>query len=236
MKRMLDRVWLLLVAFSIIVPTSHASMLFVTDLVNGPSTALPIPGNQDFSGQLGDDFTVSEPAGIAISRVGVFDSNGDGTTVALIWRLFDVTSGALVQEETVAPTGVRLPGASTITSNYVFESVTPFTIGPGSYSAVAYGFNGSNLNFNTNFDLANLDVVFSSIGIIGAGGRYSSGTSATLPTDVVGNVLSVNPYNFGAATFEFNIPGPTGIFEPASSSIVGLALAAIYTAKRRRQH
>ena len=176
--------------------------LFVTDLVDG-ANPLPIDGNQAWPGQLGDDFTVNASF-ISITSIGVFDDDGDGTFSDLVWQLFNVQTGVLIHQEVVAASGARLPG-SAIEDNYIWETLAVPLLLPGgaTYSAVAYGFNSTDENFNTNFDLANLDVVFNTAGLTGAGGRYSSPVfnPLVLPQNGAGNSASVQPYNFGAASF-----------------------------------
>lgn len=187
---------------------SEASMIFVTDLIDG-SNNLPIPGNQAWEGQLGDDFTTT---GITITSVGAFDDDGDGTVGSLTWRLYNVTSGALVHEEMIAATAQSAPVTPTIRDNYVWKTLaSPLTLTPGTYSVVAYGFNGTDKNFNTNMSLSTLDVVFNTVYVTAAGGRYSGGTAQVLPNLGAGNTASTAPYNFGAGTFEYGaaIPEPT---------------------------
>ena len=187
-----------------------AASIFVTDLIDGINS-LPIPGNQAWAGQLGDDFTTGTN-GITITAVGGFDDDGDGTAGSLVWQLFNVTTGALVHSETIAASGARTPG-STINDNYVWKSLgAPLYLAPSTtYSAVAYGFDSVDKNFNTNLNPTTLDVVFNTLDLTAAGGRYSSGTGSTLPTTGAGNTASTQAYNFGAATFDYQggVPEPT---------------------------
>jgi len=196
--------------------------IFVTDLVDG-ANPLPIDGNQAWPGQLGDDFSLQ--SNISITSIGVFDDDGDGTIGDLVWQLFNVNTGALVHSQVVLATGLRPVGGTDIEDNYVWaDLVMPLLLtGSTTYSAVAYGFDDVDKNFNTNLDEPNLDVVFSSDGIVSAGGRYSNGPSATLPGIGPSNInaASDTPYNFGAATFEY-----AAVPEAASVAIWSL-LAAI---------
>lgn len=204
-------------------PDASAS-IFVTNLVDGVNP-LPIPGNQDWPGQLGDDFTATES--ISISSIGVFDSDGDGTFGELIWRLYEVATGNLVHEEKVAATGLRAKG-TTIEDNYIFKSLaTSINLVAGTtYSAVAVGFDGIDKNFNTNFNLANFDVEFNSAGLTAAGGRYSDTDALGLPTNGAGNTASGTAYNFGAATFEYAaVPEATSVL--VWSLITGLGMIVV---------
>lgn len=204
-------------------PDALAS-IFVTDLVDGVNP-LPIPGNQDWPGQLGDDFTPTES--LSISSIGVFDSDGNGTTGDLIWRLYEVATGALVHEEIVTASGVR-PVGTTIEDNYIFKTLaTNINLVAGTtYSAVAVGFDAIDKNFNTNFNLSDFDVVFSSTGLTSAGGRYSMTAAQGLPSVDAGNTASGNPYNFGAATFVYAaVPEATSVL--VWSLITGLGMIVV---------
>jgi hypothetical protein len=207
--------------------------IFVTNLVNG-SNPLPIPGSQAWGGQLGDDFVTGASA-LAINRVGVFDSNGNGTTVDILWRLFEVVTGNVVFETTVPASGARTPGPAVVESNYVFlDLLSDLILQPNTaYSAVAVGFGTGNENFNTNISPTTTDVVFSSDGLTAAGGRFSNPGDNTLPTSngATDNTVSTQPYNFGAATFVY---GTAAVPEPASALVWSLIMAIGALAYGRR--
>jgi hypothetical protein len=212
-------------------PSASAS-IFVTNLVDG-SNSLPIPGNQAYGGQLGDDFTTGNYS-ITITRIGVFDDDGDGTASDKIWQLFNVATGGRVAQQTVSATGARTPG-STITDNYVWADLsTPIVLAANTtYSAVAYGFTDTDKNFNTNTNLSTLDVEFSNAGLTAQGGRYSAVTfiASIMPGIGAANVASTQAYNFGAATFEYAVPEAASI---AVWSVLGLAGMAFGVVRRRR--
>jgi hypothetical protein len=208
---------------AILLLAGEASAAFlITGLVNG-SNPVPIPGNQPWPGQLGDDFVTTAP--LVITSIAVFDDNGDGTSVPLTWQLFDVVSGALIHQEVVPATGPRVPG-TTVLDNYVIQPIVPLLLTPSTaYSVVAFGFDALNLNFNTNLDPLNTDVVFNTIGLTAAGGRYSNGPSLLLPSVDAGNAVSNNPYNFGAGAFEYTaIPEAGGFFTFGLCCVMGLAV------------
>jgi hypothetical protein len=194
---------------------------FVSGLDND-SGVYPIVGNQAWGGQLGDDFlTGSNP--LKITEVAIFDDDGDGTTKPLVWQLFNVTSGLLVHQETIGISGAT--GGTTVESNYVFKTIAPLILAPNTlYSAVAYGFDNANKNFNTNFNLADFGVSFSNAGLTGGNGRWSDPDDpfynpSTLP-NIVSPTGSSNPpqdYNFGAASFVY-----AAVPEASSFLVVGL--------------
>jgi hypothetical protein len=203
-----------------------ANQIFVTDLIDG-SGSLPIDGNQAYAGQLGDDFIAN--ADFSITSIGVFDDNGDGTVEELYWQLFNVTSGTLIHSETISASGPRTAG-TTIEDNYLWADLaSAITLFAGqTYSAVAYGFNLDDKNFNTNYGLTTLDVMFNSTDLTSAGGRYS-GAFGTLPNAGAGNVASTQAYNFGAATFEYSaVPEPSILF------LFGLGLAGLGISLKRK--
>jgi hypothetical protein len=181
---------------------ANASAAFSIDNLISGTNPLPIPGNQSWPGQLGDDFLVG-PSNLAITSIAVFDDNGNGTTKPLIWQLFEVTTGTLLHTQVVPPTP-NTPGP-TILDNYVFAPTAPIILlAGGQYSVVATGFDDANPNFNTNIPSPPpRDVDFNETDFKAFGGRYSNGPSPFLPNVDAGNFLSGNPYNFGAAAFVY---------------------------------
>ena len=89
---------------------------------------------------------------------------------------------------------------------------------------MAFGFNDLNKNFNTNLNLATLDVVFNSTGLTAAGGRYSDPgfNPLLLPSNGAGNTASAQPYNFGAASFDYAV-----VPEAASVAVWGMLSLAV---------
>jgi hypothetical protein len=100
------------------------------------------PGNQNFTGNLGLDFDVSQP--IVIQALGAFDSNGDGITGPVQVAIFnrDTTSQ-------VTP-AVTFAGNGTLVNEDRFLPLVPAVVlGPGHYSVVAVGFGAADLNGNS---------------------------------------------------------------------------------------
>jgi hypothetical protein len=100
-------------------------------------------GNQSYNDNLGLDFTVSLP--IRVTALGAFDSGADGISSDIFVGIYD-----LANQVWVTPL-VNFNGKSaTGGSSYAFLNIAPFILGPGNYSIVAAGFNGTDPNFNTN--------------------------------------------------------------------------------------
>lgn len=185
-------------------PVASAAV-FVTGLESGGNSTPPIPGVQDWSGQLGDDFTTGNNP-LQISRVGVFDSNSNGLSAGttLVWRIYEVISGNQVGSDFFfsGPTGGSgLPG---IEGNYLWQSASITLAANTAYSVVAFGFNSNDLNFNTTLNPKPNGVDFTTFGLVAGNGRYSD------QGDVVGIPTIGGAFNFGAATFDFTAtPEPT---------------------------
>jgi hypothetical protein len=210
---------------SLILATScfaNAGLMLVTSLNQQDVT--PVSGNQSYTGQLGDDFTVNQD--IWINSVGAFDHLGNGTFGELYWELFDVSSGNLLYSTTIAATGTRSIGSG-IESNYAWlDLAQSIKLDANTvYSVAAYGFDTTDLNFNTHFTGNPLDVGYNTIGLTApaTGSARWSGAFGTLPINA-GNALSTQPYHFGAANFKYTteVPEPSTLFIFALG-IMGLA-------------
>lgn len=108
------------------------------------------PGNQAYTGGLGNDFDVLST--IRVDSLGVFDDDGDGISGSLtvgIFDLSDVSSGPLVSA-TISGSDDLLVGS------FRFNDVTPLILGPGNYSVVAFGFGADN---NANENVADIPLV-----------------------------------------------------------------------------
>lgn len=153
------------------------------------STASNTPGNQNWGGTLGLDFTVTTP--IEVTSLGVFDSGKDGITTNITAAIFR-TSGVKVGP-TIDFNGTANAGGSA----YVYQNVTPFVLGVGSYQIGAWNFNTTDQNYNSSGG-ASL-ITFDNLGgkITADGSHYAN--------DGDGNVLAYNQdegvAHYGAGSF-----------------------------------
>lgn len=209
---------------------ANANLMFVTSLNQQDVT--PVAGQQNYTGQLGDDFTVNQD--IWITSVGAFDHLGDGTFGDLYWQLFDVSSGNLLYSTTITATGTR-PVGSGIADNYVWlDLAQSIQLDANTvYSAVAYGFDDVDRNFNTAFAPNNpLNVGYNTIGLTApaTGSARWDGAFGTLPINA-GNALSTQPYHFGAANFKYTTEVP----EPSTLAIFALGMIGLVSRRFKKQ-
>jgi hypothetical protein len=174
-------------------------------------------GNQDFSGSLGMDFDVNQS--IQVTHIGVFEpgqngiSNGTTLTVQLWSRNNNGTPSVPYDDtgiEVLVSQTFTLESSGTLDGASVFKSITPKNIAPGSYSIVAYGYNGSEPNGNEGNPgfVGSVDDGGGLITFVGLS-RFS-GSIGVFPEIVDGG--SSNRY--GAGTFKFNGINSSQIVKP----------------------
>lgn len=127
------------VAFVAVVPMSAKASITM-------HTATTNVGNQGGYG-VGLEFTVDTALGIRVSELGVYDSANDGIqgNSPLSTYIFDSTQAVLGQMSFTSADGAG-------TDNYLFRPLAaPLILLPGTYTIVAYGFNGLDNEYNENF-------------------------------------------------------------------------------------
>lgn len=217
----------------------QASAGFGAPFANGGGTVAyrvhtTTPGNQEYGGSLGMDFTVNRPC--VITELGCFDDNGDGMTKTIItqlWRrndqgtpgnLADDAGGGVLATMSFTPTA---PGVL-VEGNRFKPLATPITLPRGAYTIVAYGYGTGERNGNLGggsppepWETQSGDGALSFVG----GGRY--GTAGTFPASVDGG-----PSNrYAAGTFRF--AGPD---DPLARTQLGSAMLNINATAMMRVH
>jgi hypothetical protein len=174
------------------------------------------PGNQAWTGSLGMDFTTNQS--IVITSIGSFDSNGlgkftGGSITAAIYYASGASAGTQVAGSQVVfnmGTTYTLVGAS------VFQTITPITLpAGGTYSIVAWGYNNSDMAWNSGGSDPSLFIENNGGGLITFGSGYYSGST--------GYPDQLDTHLYGAGTFQYTaipIPAAVWLFGPG---LLGLA-------------
>ena len=178
-------------------------------------TANTATGNQDNYG-VGLEFTVDFGLGIRVVDLGVYDSQNDGIVgnSTLSTYIFDSTQAVVAQMPFTSADGVG-------TNNYLFKSLgAPKVLLPGTYTIVAYGFNGVDNEYNQNYTHT-------------GGPTFDGGGLISLTKSVWGsNTAGVFPTSSSAAGID-HFDGPNMRFEavPVPGAILlgllGLSAAGI---------
>ena len=193
---------------------SQASAATLTPVYSDPG---PLAGNQGWSYGLGQDFTVN--SAVTIKYLGAFTNQGANTSVGVaLYKLTDANpsdGGVLVA-------GTVVPGTSNIVGDYSFQSITPVTLGPGSYQLVSYG-GPTDTNFNTGFTAdPNTDIInFNTLG-----GRLTKG-SDYYDGGGLGIATAADSHFYAAASM--------AVPEPATWAMMMLGLGGIGAAMRTRR-
>ncbi len=187
-------------------------------------------GNQDVGGEaLGLDFDVN--AAIVVTRLGVFDSGGDGLQSVLTAQLYDRDTRQAVTPLVTFALGDG-PDSGTLIGGSRFLDVAPLTLQAGFHgSIVVSGYDGAEMNYNT-FGGANPTQTTDSggglISFVGFG-RYSGGDPNVFPTTVDSG--PENRYDAGTFEFEAAAPAPGGLALAAA----GAGCLAGYAWRRRHR-
>ena len=187
-------------------------------------------GNQQWTGSIGNDFTVNSP--VLITQLGAFDSGANGFSGTIRVVIYNATTQTQVTP-VASLTGTTQP----ITNGDRFAAITPVLLPIGNYTVVAIGFSASDLdgdlscNGNTvagteclgnNINAATLNTG----GLLTFGGTRNGPDNGTLvyPTNTFGDPASAS--GLLAGTFEFTAP-TAGVPEPGAAGLLALGIAGL---------
>ena len=182
---------------------------------------------------LGNDFTVNQA--ISVYAIGAFD-NGGPMAASVSVAIYNVTLNAIVAGTTV--TLLQGTQGNSQLNGSAFINITPVTLLAGDvYSIVAANYGQGGAPYWWNHSPVGTTPTFNDGGglITMGGGRYSPGTTLTLPGTLVGETPGIPTY--GAGTFEFTALTPVPeveTFAIASVSMLGLVFIGRNLVPRRR--
>jgi len=184
-------------------------------------------GNQNWTGNLGMDFTVNQS--IAVDALGIFNASGSGTITNPIKVAIYNNDGSFTQAvSAITFSGSYALGPGTYD---VSQSIPEVILAPGNYSIVAVGFGPSDPNGNTSGGpgVSTEDTGGGLITFTGTA-RYDANTSIDFP-----DILDGGPANrYNAGTFEFQAAPVVGP-EPGTLVLFGLGSTLLLTLRRRIQ-
>ena len=206
--------------------TAGTALLLASALQSNAAIAYGIPGGtagtQAYNGALGNEFDVLSPAGISVTRLGVFDSNSDGLNSTITVGIFDRVTEQLVG---TSLTFTGNDGSLEDGSRWI-TLVSPITLAAGFQGmVVAQGYDGAEQNGNvgTGSTASPTDDGGGAISFVG-GSRFGPGGVFAYPTNVDGG--PANRYHAG--NFDYDI-----IPEPSSLALL-LGAFGFFGLRRRR--
>lgn len=214
----------------------------------GPlTTAATLPansiGDQNFGGSLGMDFDVTAP--VQVTQLAAFDAGGNGITGSIIVQLWSRNNGGTSTNPSDDTAGSVLASATftgstdTLDAAYRFKNITSITLGAGSYTIVAYGYNASELLYNRSpYPTTNTGGALNFVGSgrygtagawpatpdAGPAARYGAGSLVfrTLPGTTTTSDISAAMFNVNPGAF-IRVP-----FSVASPAFAAMTLTMTY--------
>mgnify|MGYP000883511085 CR=1 FL=1 len=186
-------------------------------------TATSSLGNQhDYSG-IGFKFHVN--SAITISQLGVFDSGADGIagTTTLWTTLFDSSGNVIVAS------AFTNSDAGALESFFRYKDIAPTTLGVGDYILAGYGWDASNLEYNSFIvDGLNTTTFNASPLVTFVDTRFGPQNSSIAHTIAPTNVFPDHSFNSVNMHFQSAVP------EPATLALWAVGLGFVGLRRRRR--
>jgi hypothetical protein len=181
-----------------------------------------------FGGNLALNFNVLSP--ITVTELGVYNAAGDGVITGTINVVIYNTTSLTQVTPVVTFNGTYTPAGLGFD---VFQSITPVTLGAGSYQVVAVGFSATDFFGNLNYGSIG-PVLNNGGGLLafnGAGWDYN--TLLDSPTGC-GSCVAMpgQSSQFDAGTFQFTPANP--VPEPGTLGLLGTSVIAAATMLRRK--
>lgn len=189
-----------------------------TQFANINTAGGPVSGTQNYGGSLGLDFTVTDPNGIQVTRLGVFDDDQNGLATTITGYIYNLSNSQVVTGPVTFTTA-----NSTLEGAYRFIDIPDVTLTSGTqYTVVAEGYNDAEQNGNAN--TGGPQVTFNETGVDYFDNRY--GSAGVLPANSDNG--EVGGY-YAAGTFTFQ-PVP----EPTALGVLGVGALGLLARRRTR--
>jgi hypothetical protein len=186
-------------------------------------------GDQSWTGNLGESFTLTSP--LVIDAIGVYDSNANGSAsfsngTSIEVAIFDQTTSSQVTQTYTFDAAGAAGYTLTPDGGYALQALTGADVGltlnaTDTYWIVAQGFNSNDQNGNTGngAPAATVDVNINALG--------AAYDNSPTPLGIPG---TPDTHSYEAGTFDFS-PAP----EPGTFVLFGLSSIIAIAATRRRK-
>ena len=201
------------------VVAAGSALLFNAPASASPVYGAPLPPNQNWTGSLGLDFTVNSQ--ITITALGAYSGVGENANIYV-----EIFTGS----------GTAVPGLvatiSTTLSPYTWQSVTPVTLGPGTYQIAAWGY-GPIGNYNTGIS-PGTPISFDTLGAALTEGSpwYNDPGVTGFAVDHLDNFNGGGDHFYGAGNFDAVVTPLPSTWLMLLSGFIGLGFFAYRGTKK----